>query len=115
MFCLSQIVSPVSVKVSFETAPISPATISDVSIWVFPLKKKSPAALSTSSLVELKISVSLVIFPLITLKIEILPINGSTIVLKTTAEKGSFTETFLTLSSSFLKPLFALSSFGAGI
>lgn len=108
-------VSEVSVSTSLETAPISPATISSVSIWFFPLRKNREPNFSLMPFDELYRVSSFLSFPLTTLNIEILPTNGSTIVLNTTAENGSFGSTLACSPSSLLKPLWALSSFGLGI
>ena len=94
---------------------MSPAWISVTSNWFFPLRRNNPPSFSVLSFVELKTSVSFVIFPETTLNRVNFPTNGSTIVLKTTAENGSLTSTFLMISWSSLVPLKVPTSAGDGI
>ena len=76
-------VSPVDVNCNLATAPISPAIISSVAIWFFPLIKNKWDSFSCLPLLVFFTTVSPFNFPVITLNNEIFPTKGSAIVLNT--------------------------------
>ena len=81
-------VSPVEVNCNFETAPISPAIISDTLICVLPLIMYKVPSFSCFSLFVFCTIISGLPTPVITLNKDNFPTNGSAIVLKIKAEKG---------------------------
>ncbi len=112
----AHMVSPVLVNCNFETAPISPAFISVVGYCFFPFIKYRDPSFSSFSLDELNTTVSDFADPVITLNIDSLPMNGSTIVLNTNAENGSFSLIFIFINALFLISLaiYKLVSIGDG-
>ena len=89
-FFAEQTVSPVLMPASFVTTPMSPAGMQDASSCLLPLRVIILPILSLSSVRELYAGVSGVILPETTLKKDILPTNGSAMVLKQIAASGPF-------------------------
>ena len=101
MFFGSQSVSPVLTPAIFVTTPISPAMIAGASSCFAPFTNTILPIFSISPVRKLYAAVSGASLPETTLKNDILPTNGSAIVLKQTAASGPFSSQGKIPSSPF--------------